>query len=28
MEKDTWVYQSEAYLDREPVVKDIDLELD
>jgi hydrogenase-4 component H len=28
LEKDVWVYSSQAYLDKEPVVKDIDLELD
>jgi hypothetical protein len=28
LEKDEWVYTSKAYLDNEPVVKDIDLELD
>ena len=28
LEQEVWVYKSKAYLDSEPVVKDIDLELD
>jgi len=28
LDQEVWVYKSKAYLDSEPVVKDIDLDLD